>query len=61
MKDFIGNEVHVGDKVVCIEKDYKNLIPGEIVKLTPKAMKVKYGEGWREDVVLRYPDQVVKI
>jgi hypothetical protein len=59
MKDFLGNQVNVGDKIVCIELGYKNLVHGEIVKITPKAMRVKYMIGGREQIVLRYVDQIV--
>ncbi len=61
MKDFLGNELNVGDKVVCIELNYKNLVKGEIVKITPKAMKVLWRRGSREETTLRFSDQVIKI
>lgn len=61
MTDFLGNDIQVGDKVACIELGYKNLMFGEVVKLTPKAMRVKYKKWGQEETVLRYSDQVIKI
>lgn len=61
MKDFLGNQLNVGDKVVCIELNYKNLVRGEVTKITPQAMRVKWHRGTREEITLRYSDQVVKI
>lgn len=42
MKDFLNREVYVGDKVVFNEPYYKGLTMGEIVKFTPKGVKIKY-------------------
>lgn len=61
IKDFLGEEVKVGDEVVCIEKGYANLTRAVIVKLTPQAVKVSFHhyEGDRE--VLRTSSQFIKI
>lgn len=66
MKDFLGNEVKVGDKVACLEKGYNNLAMATVVKITPQNMKVKY-EGrlaYNTTInleVLRSPKQAVKV
>lgn len=66
MKDFLGRELKVGDEVVCIEKGYNNLLRGEIVKITPKTLQVKYTRKSfmgidKVEEVKRFSDQVVKI
>lgn len=61
MKDFLGNQLNIGDKVVCIELNYKNLVRGEVIKITPQAMRVKWHRDTREGITLRYSDQVIKI
>ena len=66
MKDFLNNELKVGDKVVCLEKDYKNLIHATVVKLTPKMIIVEFTRRAFPDrlvteQVKRFSDQVVKI
>lgn len=61
MRDFLGNELNVGDKVVCIELDYKNLKKATITKITPKTIFVEYSKWGKMQEVKRYSDQVVKI
>lgn len=61
MKDFIGNELKVGDKVACIELGYKNLVKGEVVKLTPTAVRVKWQHWGKDKITLRYSNQIIKI
>lgn len=66
MKDFLNNELAVGDKVVCLEKDYKNLIRATVVKLTAKMIFVEftrkaYPDRMVTETVKRFSDQVVKI
>lgn len=66
MKDFLGNELQVGDKVVCLERDYRNLIRATVVKLTPKMIFVEftrktYPDHMVTEEVKCFSDQVVKI
>ena len=61
MKDFLGNNLEVGDEVVCIQKDYKNLIEGQITKITDKTILVEYVFQRRIREVKRTRDQVVRI
>lgn len=42
MKDFCNKEVSIGDTVVFNEPHYKGLVGGEIVKFTPKGVRIKY-------------------
>lgn len=61
VKDFLGNELNIGDNVACIELDYKNLVKGEVVKLTPTAVRVKWQHWGKDKITLRYSNQVIKI
>lgn len=42
MKDFLGNELNIGDIIICNDKKYSNLIVAKIVKFTPKGLKAIY-------------------
>ncbi len=42
MKDFFGKECQIGDTVAFNEPHYKGLVSGQIVKFTPKGVRVKY-------------------
>lgn len=45
-KDFLGRELKVGDKVVCLHQWYRELAEAEIVKIMPVKIRVKYATGW---------------
>lgn len=64
MVDCVGNELKVGDKVICSDMNYADLLIGEVIGFTPKKIKVKYhrsidGFDFRKDQ-LKYPYQVFK-
>lgn len=42
MKDCLGNELHIGDKVICSDMNYADLLIGEIVGFTPQKARIKY-------------------
>lgn len=41
MKDCLGQELSIGDKVICSDGAYAELFVGEILKFTPKKIQVK--------------------
>ena len=42
MVDCVGRELKIGDKVVCADMKYADLLIGEIVGFTPKKARVLY-------------------
>ena len=42
MKDCFGNELHIGDQVICSDMRYADLLIGEIIGFTPKKARVRY-------------------
>lgn len=46
MVDIFGNDTVIGQKVVIIEPHYHNFTLGEVIKITPKGVRVKYLGGW---------------
>lgn len=54
MKDFLGNELNVGDEVVCETTYYKGLQRSKIKYFTKTKIRM-------EDNSLKYPLNVVKI
>lgn len=42
MKDFLGIELVEGDFVAAIRPNYRELVLGRVVKLTPKKVRVEY-------------------
>jgi hypothetical protein len=67
MKDFLENELSVGDKVVFTPPDYKNFCLGTIVKIAAKQIAIEYintrnygKNNTKTDIKYEYPDRVVK-
>ena len=42
MVDCVGKELNIGDKVICADSRYADLLIGEVVKLTPQKVLVRY-------------------
>lgn len=42
MLDCVGKELKIGDKVVCADARYADLLIGEIVKFTPEKAVIRY-------------------
>lgn len=62
MKDFIGQELSVGDVVVVAPKGYRGLIKATVNGFTPKNVKLVYFDHCnRIEDYLVSPNSVVKI
>ena len=42
MVDCVGKELKIGDKVICSDMNYADLLIGEIIGFTPKKARVRY-------------------
>lgn len=48
IKDILGQPVNVGDKVVVNLVGYRDMVVAEVIKLTPKGIRVKLPKlDWR--------------
>lgn len=64
MKDVVGQDVSIGDRVVITRTGYRDMVPGEVVKLTPKGCKVRWNTGSEYSPVedtFRTSDMIVKV
>lgn len=70
MKDFINNELKIGDYVAFARNPYADLMIGKVVGFTPKGIKItrKYKDGswggsqfYDKDYEIIYPYQCVRI
>lgn len=59
-KDYLGNEIEIGDKVVYVRLGYRDLTKGIIHHITPKMVKIKRDIN-SQTIVKQYHDQVIKI
>ena len=46
MKDFYKSPVKVGDKVICMVKNYRSLQEAVVTKVTEKTITVEYQAHW---------------
>jgi len=65
LKDFLGQELAVGDAVVINDKKYSNLMLAKVTKFTPTMVRVelyrtRWDKGWTEESVLCNSSQVLR-
>lgn len=48
MRDVFGQNLAVGDEVAFMEPQYRNLLIGIIIRITPQNVRVSYRKGGRE-------------
>lgn len=61
-RDFLGNELKVGDDVVFMLIGYRDLRRGTIVKMTPKKCRIKHSQTSMYHMeTLQFYNQVVKV
>lgn len=60
MKDFLGNELNIGDAVIFANKSYRELERGKIVKITPCFVFISY-EKFTDFTIKQTGAQIIKI
>ena len=59
-KDFLGKDLAVGDFVIFIRQGYRSFRLANVIGLTPKKVRVKWGDSdWA--VLLQEPKSLVKV
>ena len=61
MKDFLGKELQIGDSVVVVVPNYRELVLAQIVAFTPKKVRVVYDDRYGKQDLIQDPHQLVKI
>ena len=46
MRDFLGNELKIGDFVAFPRPSYRGLCVGRIISFTPKSIRLEYTNNW---------------
>jgi predicted Mrr-cat superfamily restriction endonuclease len=61
-KDFLGNDINVGDKVVFMQVNYRGLMIGKIVSLSKQKAKLKHEmTNTCSTETTQYHNQMIKI
>ena len=67
MKDFLGNELAIGDSVVVIAPKYRHFVLARVIKFTPTSARVSFMNDWnyakpgRYTELLQSPCQLTKV
>lgn len=62
MRDFLGNELFVGDDVVMIRPQYRDLVKAKILRFSMKTVFLEYKHpSFGPTEVKQTPDQLVKV
>lgn len=61
-KDFLGNDIQVGDQVIYAQLHYRSLKIGTITKITPKMVFIQTDTDKNYDwtIIKQFHDQVIK-
>ncbi len=65
MKDFLGNELKVGDQVIFVRPNYRNFAKGVIYHITEKTVFINWNNPHfqfsSEDTLKQHGYQVIKV
>jgi len=62
MKDFLGNDLYVGDEVAFVQLGYRNLLRGRIKRITEKTILISHEmTNTCSTETKQTPSQVIKI
>ena len=59
-KDFLEQELNIGDEVVFITPGYRDFSKGPIIKITDKMVFIEKSSSWNNEIK-QFFDQVIKI
>jgi hypothetical protein len=61
-KDYLGQEINVGDPVIFVQLNYRNFLKGTITKITEKTVLISHPKtNTCSTETKQYPDQVINI
>ena len=46
MKDFLGQEISIGDTVVLTAPEYRHFVKAKVIQFTPKKVRVEFNNTW---------------
>ena len=61
MKDFVGNQLSVGDKVAFLGTGYRHMLLGTVIGFTAKMIRIEHFPGIGTESLLREPGYVSKL
>jgi intein-encoded DNA endonuclease-like protein len=59
-RDFLGQELVLGDYVIFMKQHYREFGLAKVIKFTPQKVRVKYGDHYLSEI-LQTSDQLVKV
>jgi hypothetical protein len=61
MKDFLDQELKIGDNVIMITPNYRDLKLAQVVKFTAKNVRVAYNDQYGSCEMLQHSSQLVRV
>ena len=61
MKDFLEQELSIGDNVIIITPNYRDFSLAQVVKFTAKNVRVKFNGQYGNSELLQAPNQLVRM
>jgi hypothetical protein len=61
MRDFLGNELEIGDEVIGVLPNYREFVRGFVIAFTPQRVRIEYQTGIFKRVLLQDPSQLIVV
>ena len=61
MKDFLDQDLKIGDNVIMITPNYRDLKLAQVVKFTAKNVRVAYNDQYGSGEMLQHSSQLVRV
>ena len=61
MKDFLDQELSIGDNVITINPSYRDFKLAQVIKFTAKNVRVAYNDQYGKRELLQHPSQLVRV
>jgi predicted Mrr-cat superfamily restriction endonuclease len=59
MKDYLGNEINLGDEVILVKPSYREFVIGIVTKITDKTAFIDYMHQGHKRDCKQSPEQII--
>ena len=59
MRDYLGNELEIGDEVIGVLPNYREFVRGFVIAFTPQKVRIEYRWGLSRNLLLQDPSQLI--
>ena len=61
MRDYLGNELEIGDEVIGVLPNYREFVRGFVIAFTPQRVRIQFQKGISGRTLLQDPSQLIVV